>query len=133
MGQKISDGVAFDAVAPGGEVINDYDLYRIGGWNGAAVGSKDAAQTDRTMSFECDSNAIYSIKVPAGLTPVLGSYGYWTTTDDTTFQRGDTHLLATAPAAAGATAEPAFKFLSTKNAAGYAQGRILQGGVAEVT
>lgn len=133
MGQKISDGKAFDAVAPNGEVINDYDLYRIGGWNGAAVGAKDASQTDRTMSFECDSDAIYSIKVPAGLSPVIGSYGYWTTTDDTTFQRGDTHLVTPAPAVAGFTAEPAFKFMSTKNAAGYAQGRILQSGTVEVT
>jgi hypothetical protein len=133
MGQKISDGKAFDATAPGSEVINDYDLYRIGGWNGCAIGSKDGTQTDRTMSFECDPAAIYSVKVPGGLTPAVGDMLYWTTNDNTTFQRGDTHLLAAAPAAAGTTAQPCFECISTKNAAGYVQGRVLQSFVAEVT
>lgn len=132
MGQKISDGKAFDAVAPG-QVINDYDLYRIGGWNGVAVGAKDASQTDRTMSFECDPPAIYSIKVPAGLTPVVGDWLYWTTTDSTTFQDGAVHLLAAPPAAAATTATPCFQCISTKNAAGYVQGRIVQSFNLEVT
>jgi hypothetical protein len=67
MGRKVSDGKAFDAVAPAGQVINDYDLFRIGGWNGCAVGAKDAAQADRTMSFECDPAAIYSKMIDAGI------------------------------------------------------------------
>lgn len=122
MGRKVSDGKSFDATAPAGQVINDYDLYRIGGWNGCAVGAKDGTQTDRTMSFECDTNAVYSIKVPAGVNPAAGDKLYWTTNDDSTFQRGDTHL-----AAAGAAGQlPCFHVLVAKNAAGYVQGRVEQ-------
>lgn len=117
MGQKISDGKAFDAAAPGAQVINDYDLYRINGWQGAAIGAKDGVQTDRTLAFEMDSNAIYSVKVPAGLTPAVGDPLYWTA--GAGFKRGDTDL------AAAVVGPPVFKCLSTKNAAGYVQGRIL--------
>lgn len=122
MGRRVSDGKAFDATAPAGEVINDYDLYRIGGWNGAAVNALDADEVDRTQSYECDPAAIYSIKVPAALNPAAGDKLYWTTNDDSTFQRGDTDL-----AAAGAAGQlPCFHVLKTKNAAGYIQGRIEQ-------
>lgn len=121
MGQKISDGKAFNAAAPAGQVINDYDLFRIAGWNGCAIGAKDASQVDRTLAFEMDCNAIYSIKVPAGVSPVAGGSGFWATQDATTFQRGDTNLALTG--AAGQL--PCVKFLTTKNAAGYAQCRVL--------
>jgi hypothetical protein len=121
MGYKVSDGKAFDAVAPAGQVINDGDLFRIGGWNGVAIGAKDASQTDRTMSFECDTHAIYSILVPAGITPVAGGYLYWATNDATTFQRGDTNLAITG--AAGQ--RPCCKVLTVKNAANYTQVRVL--------
>lgn len=117
MGQKISDGKAFDAVAPNSTVINDYDLFRINGWNGAAIGAKDATQTDRGLAFEMDTNAIYSVKFPSGLSPAVGDVVYWTA--GAGFKRGDTDLQA---AVAGS---PCFKCLSTKNAAGYVQGRIL--------
>jgi hypothetical protein len=121
MGRKVSDGNAFDATAPAA-VINDGDLYRIGGWNGSAVGAKDASQTDRTLSFEADPAAIYSVLIPAGITPIVGQLLYWTANDNTTFQRGDTHL-----AVSGAAGQlPCFKVLVLKNAANYAQGRILQ-------
>lgn len=120
MGQKISDGKAFNAAAPAGQVINDYDLFRINGWNGCAIGQKDASQTDRTLAFEMDPAAIYSIKVPAGLTPVVGANAYWATQDATTFQRGDTNLAASG----GAGQLPCLKWLTTKNAAGYAQCRV---------
>lgn len=124
MGRKVSDGKAFDAVAPSGQVINDYDLYRIGGWNGVAVGSKDASQTDRTLAFECDPAAVYSIKVPGGLTPAVGDSLYWSTNDATTFQRGDTDLVAVGSADPGEL--PCFHVLVAKNAAGYVQGRVMQ-------
>lgn len=117
MGYKVTDGKAFDAAAPSGQVINDYDLFRINGWTGVAVGAKDATQTDRTLAFEMDANAIYSVKLPAGVTPAVGDPLYWTT--GAGFKRGDTDLQA---AALGA---PCFKVLVTKNAAGYAQGRVL--------
>jgi hypothetical protein len=122
VGQKISDGKAFDAVAPTSEIINDYDLYRIGKWNGVAVGAKDATQADRTMAFEMDANAIYSILVPSGISPAVGVFLYWATPGS--FQRGDTHLQLT-PATAGDT--PAFYVMVAKNAAGYVQGRVLNG------
>jgi hypothetical protein len=122
VGQKISDGKAFDATAPGSEVINDYDLYRIASWNGAAIGAKDAVQADRTLAFECDTNAIYSIKIPGAINPAVGVFLYWA--NPAIFQRGDTHLQLT-PATAGDP--PAFFTQSTKNAAGYIQGRILNG------
>jgi hypothetical protein len=124
MGRKVSDGKAFNAASPSGQVINDYDLYRIGGWNGCAVVAKDAVQTDRMQAFECDPAAIYSIKVPAALAPAAGDKLFWATNDVTTFQRGDTNLIAKAAAANGQL--PCFFVMKTKNAAGYVQGRVLQ-------
>ena len=133
MGRKVSDGKAFDAVAPSGQVINDGDLYRIGGWNGSAIGAKDSTQTDRTMAFEMDPAAIYSVLVPSGINPAVGDFLYWTTNDSTTFQRGDTHLLTAPSAAAGTTPTPCFQVLVAKNAANYVQGRIMQSVNFEVT
>lgn len=120
MGQKISDGKAFDAAAPAATVINDYDLYRINAWNGAAIGAKDAVQADRNLAFEMDANAIYSVKIPAGVTPAVGDALYWTT--GAGFKRADTDIQA------AALGSPCFKCISTKNAAGYVQGRILNVG-----
>jgi hypothetical protein len=122
MGRKVSDGKAFDAVAPAGQVINDGDLYRIGGWNGSAIGQKDGVQTDRALSFEMDTAAIYSVLVPAALNPVVGTPLFWATNDQTTFQRGDTNLAASG----GAGQQPCFRVLVAKNAANYVQGRIEQ-------
>lgn len=122
MGQKISDGKAFDEVAPDATVINDYDLYRVGGKNGVAIGSKTADQEDRNMAFEMDTNAIYSIKVPAGLDPDVGMCLFWANPD--IFQKGDTHLL-TEPAVSGDA--PCFWVTGEKNDAGYVQGRVLNG------
>jgi hypothetical protein len=121
MSRKYSDGKAFDATAPAA-VINDGDLYRIAGWNGVAVGAKDASQPDRTMAFECDTDAVYDILLPAGITPTVGANLFWTANDITTFQRGDTHL-----ALSGAAGQlPCGKVLIVKNAAGYAKCRINQ-------
>lgn len=123
MSRKYSDGKAFDAAAPSGQIINDGDLFRIGGWNGCAIGAKDASQTDRTLSFECDVDAVYDIKLPA-ITPVVGDFLYWATNDSTTFQRGDTNLTLAAAAANGQ--QPCAQVLIAKNAAGYAKCRIMQ-------
>jgi hypothetical protein len=122
MGYKVSDGKAVDLTAPSSQVINDGDLFRIAGWNGIAIGAKDGSQTDRTLSFEADPAAIYSVLFPAALNPAVGAFVYWATNDATTFQRGDTNLAATG--AAGQL--PAGKVLVAKNAAGYAQIRVLQ-------
>lgn len=124
MGRKVSDGKAFNAASPSGQVINDFDYYRIGGWNGAAVGAKDAVQTDRMQAFECDPAAVYEILVPAGLAPAVGDELFWTTNDVTTFQRADTHLVAKAASANGQL--PCFIVTKAKNAAGYIRGRIIQ-------
>ena len=123
MGRKVSDGKAFDAASPAGQIIYDYDLYRIDGWNGVAVGAKTAAQTDRTQAFECDPAAIYSVKVPS-IDPDVGEYLFWATNDKATFQRGDTHLVMAATAKAGQ--EPCFLVSATKNAKDEVQGRVLQ-------
>lgn len=119
MGQKISDGKAFNATAPISQVINDYDLYRIAGWTGAAIGANDGVAA-KAMAFEADTNAIYSVKFPAGLSPAVGDVVNWSAGANTVFKRGDTDLVAT-----GGGVGPVFKCLSTKNAAGYVQGRIL--------
>jgi hypothetical protein len=122
MGRKVSDGKATNVTFPAGQVINDYDLYRVGGWNIAAIGALDATETDRTRAGECDPAAVYSVKLPAGLNPAAGDKLYWATNDSATFQRGDTNL-----AAAGAAGQlPCAHVLKTKNAAGYAQIRIEQ-------
>lgn len=122
IGQKISDGKAFDAVAPSGQVINDGDFYRVGGWNGIAIGAKDASQTDRTMAWEMDPAAIYSVLFPAALAPAVGARVYFATKDATTFQRGDTHLQA---AASATDTTGSAIVMVAKNAAGYAQVRVL--------
>lgn len=122
MGQKISDGKAINVTYPTAQVINDYDLYRVAGWNAVAIGAKDAVQTDRTMAAECDPSAIYSIKVPAGVNPVPGDKLYWAVKDSTTFQRGDTNLQA---AVSATDTTGACVVLVGKNAAGYAQVRVL--------
>ena len=120
MGQKISDGKAFNAVAPDGEVIDDYDLYRIDGWNGAEIGAKTSTQTDRTLAFEMDTNAIYSVKVPDALDPGVGDLLYWD--EPSLCQAGADDLKDTADSAGD---RPCLLVLAEKNAAGYVQGRIL--------
>src|SRR3954470_358258 len=127
MGRKVTDGKAFNATAPAAQIINDGDLYRIGGWNGIAIGAKDATQTDRTLSFEMDTNAIYDIKLPAGITPAVGDFLYWATNDLTTFQRGDTNLTLAAAAANGQ--QPCAQVMIVKNAAAYAKCRVMQSAV----
>jgi hypothetical protein len=124
MGQKISDGKARNLTAPSSKVINSGDLYRITGWNGVAIGAVAAADTARTLAFEADTNAIYSIKVPSGLTPSPGDLLYWATDDDTTYQDGALNLQAT-PAANDD--RPCFFVTGAQNAAHYIQGRVLNG------
>lgn len=119
MGHKLSDGNAIDVSAPASNDINKGDLYRIAGWNGIAMDTILSADTDRGLALETSPSNIWKVKLPAGVTPVVGQVLYWTTVDNTTFQKGDTHLLA---AVLGA---PACKVLIAKNAAGYAAVRVL--------
>lgn len=129
MGYKVTDGKAINVTAPSSQVINDYDLYRIGGWNGVAIGSKDATQTDRALALECDPAAIYSVLLPA-ISPVVGDFLFWATNDATTFQRGDTNLTLVAASANGQL--PCAQVLKVKNAAGYARIRVMQSGAAAI-
>lgn len=124
MGRKVTDGKTFDAASPAGQVINDYDLYRIGGWNGCAIGAKNAADTDRMQAFECDPPAVYEVLLPAAVNPTAGVFLYWATNDATTFQRGDTNLVLAAAAANGQS--PCAEVVRAKNAAGYARIRVMQ-------
>jgi hypothetical protein len=130
MGYKVTDGKAFNATAPTSQVITDYDLYRIGGWNGVAIGSKDGTQTDRAMAFEADPAAIYSVLLPSGITPAVGDFLFWATNDATTFQRGDTNLVLVANAANGQL--PCAQVIKVKNAAGYARIRVMQSGAQAI-
>lgn len=123
MGQKISDGKAVDRVCPAGDFF-DYDLYRIGGWNGCVVTDCLAAATARSRAFEADPAAIYSILVPSALNPAVGALLYW---DDQTaaVQRGDTDLVVGSLTLAD---QACFLVTKVKNANGYVQGRVLNGG-----
>ena len=117
MGNKISDGKSIDVQAPAATVINDGDLYRISQFTGFAIGKKDGVQTDLGMALDIDTNAIYSVKLPAGLVPVVGQNLAWSA--GAGFKKGDTDLVAGAALATGVC-----KVVAVKNAAGYAQVRL---------
>lgn len=122
MGRKVSDGKAQNRTAPAGKIINDGDLYRILGWNGSAIGNVVVADTARTLAFEADPPAIYSIKCTVALTPAVGAFLYWATNDATTYQDGAINCVASAAVAGD---RPCFLVTEAKNAAGYIRGRIL--------
>lgn len=130
MGQKISDGKAFNLTVPSNKVINDYDLYRVTGINGVAVGSLLATDVARTLAFEADPPAVYSVKCPSGISPAPGDLLYWATNDDTTYQDGALNLQTT-PAANDDG--PCFFVTKAKNANNYVQGRVLNGGTGVAT
>ena len=121
MGYRVSDGKAPAFTFPASQVINDYDLYRVNGWTFCAIGSVDATQTDRTRAGDMDTNAVFSVLLPTALTPAVGDLLYWSS--GTGFKRGDTDLVA---AGTVGGVGPVVKVLVAKNAAHYAQVRILQ-------
>lgn len=116
MGHLYSDGKAIDVTAPAGD-YSFGDLYRIDLWSGIAMDTIAAADTERGMALEV-SERIWKIKVPAGLTPTVGQYLYWTA--GTGVKRGDTDLSATA------NGNPVCKVLTTKNANNYAAVKVFQ-------
>jgi hypothetical protein len=122
MGYKVTDGKAIDTVAPGATAIVDGEIYRIAGWTGCAVGSKDTTQLDRNFSMETSAEFIHCVKLPAGWTPAVGDVGYWNATARATFQKGDTHLQAAVTTAGD---PPAVKVLRAKDANGYAYVRVI--------
>lgn len=121
MGYTVSDGKAIDVVAPGATAIVDGEMYRIGGWSGFAIGTKDTTQVDRGFALEVSAERIWCVKLPA-ITPAVGDVLYWATTLRSTFQKGDTHLQAT-PATAGDP--PVAKVLRVKDSNGYAYVRAI--------
>lgn len=121
MGYKVTDGRAIDTVAPGSTAIVDGELYRIAGWTGCAVGSKDTTQLDRNFAMEVSAEFIHCFKIPA-ITPAVGDVLYWATSTRATFQKGDTHLQMT-PATAGDP--PACKVLRAIDANGYIYARVI--------
>lgn len=122
MGYKVSDGKAIDVAAPAATAITDGELYRIGGWTGVAVGSKDTTQLDRNFALEISEEFIYCVKLPAGWTPAVGDVGYWATSARATFQKGDTHLQSTAATAGD---PPVVKVVRVKDGNGYAYVRLI--------
>lgn len=93
MGRKASDGKSQYRTVPGGSAVVDNELYRIDGWNGLSIGSVATGDTDRTIEFEADVNAVYEFHVPSGVNPAAGDFLYWN--DPTTFQYGLSHLRTT--------------------------------------
>lgn len=124
MGHKIGDGKSADVAAPAATVINDGDLYRMatGAPSGFAIGKKDGVQTDLNMAVDIDKHAMYKIKLPAGLTPVVGARLWWSA--GTGFKKGDTDLVAEGTANA---IGPICKVIVAKNTAGYAQVQLCGG------
>jgi len=127
-GKKVSDGKAVDKTLSSTEVIEDHQLYRVGGWNGIAIGVKASTESPKTLAFEADPPAIYSFEVPAGISPAVGEFLFWTTNDATTFQVGKTHLVLLASSANGQ--QPCALVTKAKNADNHIQARVLQSGNA---
>jgi hypothetical protein len=123
MGQLKSDGKATTGAtftAPGGQIINFGDLYRLNGWNHIALAKVAVADTVRAYGGEFSSERIWYVLLPAALNPAVGDYLYWTA--GAGFKRGDTDL------AAAVVGSPVAKVEEAKNANGYAAIRVLNVG-----
>lgn len=123
MGQLKTDGRATQGgfTAPGAQAITYGDLYRINQWNGAALKTIGASDTDRSLDLEIAPDRIWYVKFPAALSPAVGDVVYWTA--GAGFKRGDTDL------AAAVVGSPVAKVEEVKDANGYAAVRILNIGV----
>jgi hypothetical protein len=96
------------------------ELFRLNGWNGIILKTIGAADTDRVADMEISAERIWTVKLPAALSPALGDYLYWTA--GAGIKRGDTDLAA---AVVGA---PVAKVEEVKDANGYAGVRVLNVG-----
>jgi len=106
VGRKVSDGKAFNLTVPAGKAVSDYELYRISGINGVAIGEVAVADTARTLAFEADPAAVYSIHIPSGVNPAPGDVLYWAA-PSTNFQDGAVNLQTT-PGSGHGGAQPCF-------------------------
>lgn len=119
MGQLKHDGRATQGgwSAPAATALTNGELYRLNNWNGIAMKTVGASDTDRSLDFEIAPDRIWYVLLPAGLTPAVGDVLYWTA--GAGFKRANTDLQA---AVAGA---PVCKVEEAKNANGYAAVRVL--------
>ena len=132
IGRKLSDGKAINLTVPDSEVVLDYELYRIDGVNGLAVGAVASTDTDRTLAFECDTNAIYRIHVPTAVNPSAGDLLYWD--DPSSFQSGPDDLLAAASAGGDAPCFWVTEARASDGDGGYVlSGRVLNGVTGDAT
>lgn len=126
MGRRKTDGLAINMTVPDATAVADYELYRIGGINGLAITDVAADDVERTIAFETDTNAIYSIHAPSGVNPAAGALLYWTTPGS--FQDCSLHLRTT-PATQGDS--PCFFVTKARSAdpdGGFVlEGRVLNG------
>lgn len=132
MGRKVTDGKAVNLTVPDTKAVADGELYRIGGINGFATGEVAADDTARTLAFETDTNAIWSIHVPSGVNPAAGALLYWT--DPSAFQDGPTKLAAAAATAGDAPCFFVTQARSSDPDGGYVlRGRVLNGVTGDAT
>jgi hypothetical protein len=120
MGQLKGDGKATTGAtftAPGGQIINFGDLYRLNGWNHIAMTKIAVADTVRSYGGEFSAERIWYVLLPVALNPAVGDFLYWTA--GAGFKRGDTDLTATV------TGSPVAKVEEAKNANNYAAVRVL--------
>lgn len=93
------------------------ELFRLNGWNGIILKTIGSADTDRVADMEISAERIWTVKLPAALSPALGDFLYWTA--GAGIKRGDTDLTGTA------TGSPVAKVEEVKDANGYAAVRVL--------
>jgi len=119
VGQLKHDGRATQGgvTAPAAQAITFGDLYRINGWNGIAMKTIGASDTIRSMDMEIAPDRVWYIKVPAGVSPAVGDFLYWTA--GAGFKRGDTDLTVTA------TGTPVAKVDEVKDTNNFAAVRVL--------
>jgi hypothetical protein len=122
MGQLKHDGRATQGgfAVPAGQAVSFGELFRLNGWNGISLAAVGASDTLRTIDFEIAPDRVWYVKAPAGWSPALGDYGYWTA--GAGFKRGDTDLTGTV------TGSPVCKVEEVKDANGYVAIRVLNVG-----
>jgi hypothetical protein len=124
VGRKVTDGLAVDVTAPGAQLVETWELYRIDNFTGFALDEITAAEVDRGLALDV-SEAVVSCKVPAATAAARGDFLNWTT--GAGFKRGSTDLQAIAAPADGSVPDLAVAQVETpRNAGGYARIKLVQ-------